>query len=222
MAFVSYFCSVQWHETAILLKSILFWDMIRYSGVDIHQHFGGTYFIFRVKELTKQTSSKKQASSISLTLKMEAVYLSRKSVNFYQTHSRVGRVNFCWSSLAQSSLVPSSTGLMTIFYCLTTLGVMKLSSPLGRLGKFLLVLASTIILGSEFHGTHDHILLSHDSGSHATLSLPRLGWVNCCWPLPAQSFLVLSPTGLMTIFYCLSPHPLGPIGPPSIPSRRTA
>jgi hypothetical protein len=26
---------------------------------------------------------------------------------------------------------------------------------------------------------------------------------NCCWPLPVQSFLGPSPTGLMTIFYCL-------------------
>jgi hypothetical protein len=32
-------------------------------------------------------------------------------------------------------------------------------------GKFLLVLASTIILVSESRGTHDHILLSHDSGN---------------------------------------------------------
>jgi hypothetical protein len=31
-----------------------------------------------------------------------------------------------------------------------------------------LVLASTVILGFEFRGTHDHIFLSHDSGSHAT------------------------------------------------------
>jgi hypothetical protein len=36
-------------------------------------------------------------------------------------------------------------------------------------GKFLLVLASTFILGSESRGTH-HILLSHDSGSRATLT----------------------------------------------------
>jgi hypothetical protein len=29
-----------------------------------------------------------------------------------------------------------------------------------------------------------------------------LDWrLNCCWPSPAQSFLVLSPMGLMTIFY---------------------
>jgi hypothetical protein len=35
-------------------------------------------------------------------------------------------------------------------------------------GKLLLALASTVILGSESHGTHGHILVSHDSGSHAT------------------------------------------------------
>jgi hypothetical protein len=32
------------------------------------------------------------------------------------------------------------------------------------------------------------------------------GWAvvyNCCWPLPAQSFLGPSLVGLMTIFYCL-------------------
>jgi hypothetical protein len=29
------------------------------------------------------------------------------------------------------------------------------------------------------------------------------GQVNCCWPSPGQSFLVLSPMGLMTIFFCL-------------------
>jgi hypothetical protein len=39
-----------------------------------------------------------------------------------------------------------------------------------RPGKLLLVLASTVILGSQSGGTHDHILLSHDSGSRATFS----------------------------------------------------
>jgi hypothetical protein len=34
--------------------------------------------------------------------------------------------------------------------------------------KFLLALASRIILGSESHGTHDHILVSHGSGSLQT------------------------------------------------------
>jgi hypothetical protein len=35
--------------------------------------------------------------------------------------------------------------------------------------KLLLVLASTVTLGSESRGTHDHILLSHDSGSRETI-----------------------------------------------------
>jgi hypothetical protein len=33
---------------------------------------------------------------------------------------------------------------------------------IGRSGKLLLVLASTVIFGSGSRGTHDHILLSHD------------------------------------------------------------
>jgi hypothetical protein len=32
-----------------------------------------------------------------------------------------GRINWCWSSPAQSLLVPSPAGLMTIFYCLMML-----------------------------------------------------------------------------------------------------
>jgi hypothetical protein len=39
----------------------------------------------------------------------------------------------------------------------------------GHLGKPILVLVSTAILGSESLGTHDHILLFYDSGSPATL-----------------------------------------------------
>lgn len=36
-------------------------------------------------------------------------------------------------------------------------------------GKLLLALASTVILSSKSHRTLDHILLSHNSGSHTTL-----------------------------------------------------
>jgi hypothetical protein len=36
-------------------------------------------------------------------------------------------------------------------------------------GKLLLVLASTVILGSESHGTQDYILLSDGSGSLQTI-----------------------------------------------------
>jgi hypothetical protein len=42
------------------------------------------------------------------------------------------------------------------------------------LGKLLLALASTVILGSEPRGTHDHILLSHDSGCRATVTVENL------------------------------------------------
>jgi hypothetical protein len=45
-------------------------------------------------------------------------------------------------------------------------------------GKLLLALGSTVILDSGSRGTHDHIFLSHDSGSLATtspLSLGRFG-----------------------------------------------
>jgi hypothetical protein len=41
----------------------------------------------------------------------------------------------------------------------------------GRSGKLLLALASTVILGSESRGAHDHISLSHDFGSRATLAM---------------------------------------------------
>jgi hypothetical protein len=34
--------------------------------------------------------------------------------------------------------------------------------------KLLLVLASTVIFGSDFHGSHDHTLLTDDSGSLQT------------------------------------------------------
>jgi hypothetical protein len=39
-----------------------------------------------------------------------------------------GRVNCCWSSPPRSFLVPSPAGLMTIFYCPTTRGVVQLFS----------------------------------------------------------------------------------------------
>jgi hypothetical protein len=44
--------------------------------------------------------------------------------------------------------------------------------------------------------------------THATIE-ERL---TCCWPSPTQWFLVPSPTGIMTIFYCLTA--LGAFKPP--------
>jgi hypothetical protein len=42
-----------------------------------------------------------------------------------------------------------------------------LNARVGRSGKLLLVLASTVILGSESRETHDRILLSRESRCHA-------------------------------------------------------
>jgi hypothetical protein len=60
---------------------------------------------------------------------------------------------------------------MTILCCLTTLGIVQLLELISQSAgydKVLVVLASTIILGSESRGPDDHILLSHDSGSRIT------------------------------------------------------
>jgi hypothetical protein len=61
------------------------------------------------------------------------------------------------------------------------------------MGKLLLDRASTVILGFEFRGIHDHILFCHDSGSSAALALAfSVGRFDCCWPSPAQLFLQVS------------------------------
>jgi hypothetical protein len=46
----------------------------------------------------------------------------------------------------------------------------------GRSGKLLLTLASTVILGSESDGTHDHILFSHDYSGNRTWRRV-IGWL---------------------------------------------
>jgi hypothetical protein len=78
-----------------------------------------------------------------------------------------GGVNCCWSSPAQSFLVPSPAGLRIISESCNSLPTFRLSSVPRKL---LLGLASTVILCSESRGTHDHVLLSHDTGRPATLA----------------------------------------------------
>jgi hypothetical protein len=58
--------------------------------------------------------------------------------------------------------------LSTYFFIRLVL-ILPSNLRLGRSSKLLMVLASTVILGSESHGTHDDILLSHDSGGRAPL-----------------------------------------------------
>jgi hypothetical protein len=65
------------------------------------------------------------------------------------------------------------------------------------------VLVSSIQLGPK-----TRFLLLLDSCRFVDVGRPlwqkdRSVVYNCCWPLPVQSFLGLSPAGLMTIFYCL-------------------
>jgi hypothetical protein len=55
--------------------------------------------------------------------------------------------------------------------------------------QLLLTLASTIILRSKSHGTHDYIW--------------SVGQLNCCWPSPAQSFLVSVSSRSMTKIFIL-------------------
>jgi hypothetical protein len=49
-------------------------------------------------------------------------------------------VNCCWSTAAQSFLVLSPVGLVTIFYCLMTLGVMQQDSTLTVLALLVLLI----------------------------------------------------------------------------------
>jgi hypothetical protein len=65
------------------------------------------------------------------------------------THWLVCLVNCRWLSPGQSFLVPSPAGLMTIFYCLTTLGTHWLQSS-----QMLQALVSTVDLDFGRVGTH--------------------------------------------------------------------
>jgi hypothetical protein len=66
-----------------------------------------------------------------------------------------------------SRILPGfSYQLLTFHFSLLTTSIFNRLNSLSS--KLLLVLASTVILGSESCGTHDHILLSHVCGSRAT------------------------------------------------------
>jgi hypothetical protein len=54
-----------------------------------------------------------------------------------------------------------------VFLCVSVCVVLVIRSLIGQSGKLLLAIVSTVILGSEYRGTHDHISLSHNSESCA-------------------------------------------------------
>jgi hypothetical protein len=132
---------------------------------------------------------------------------------------QLDRVNCCWPSPAHSFFVPGPAGFTTIFFFLHRW--MSLTS------KLLLTLDSTVILGSESHETHDHILLSDRSGSlqatqilvgqlypvPVTTAWGRVGRTSGfmllvdrvipCLSSPLLSFLVPGTAGLMLVFVSL-------------------
>jgi hypothetical protein len=96
----------------------------------------------------------------------------------------VGRVNYCWPSLASTvNLGFESRRNPLPYFCSLQDLCFEMGGPLRReegsdyywplpfywsywlTAKFLLVFASTVILRSESHGTQDHILLYDGSGS---------------------------------------------------------
>jgi hypothetical protein len=53
------------------------------------------------------------------------------------------------------------------------------SVSVGRLAKLLLVFASTVMRGFEFHVAHNHVLLSYDSGCRETFFFAPLQLLAC-------------------------------------------
>jgi hypothetical protein len=74
--------------------------------------------------------------------------------------------------------------------------------------KLLLALASTVILGSEFHETHDHILLSHVSGSRGTPPVMR-EWLTVKLLLVLASTVILGSESRETHDHILLSHESG-------------
>jgi hypothetical protein len=79
----------------------------------------------------------------------------------------IGRVS-CWSSSAQSFWVLSPTGLMTMYYFLTTLGVVQLFSFVWPVQKIAAGLRQHGESSLKSHGANDHIWMSVGSGSLQT------------------------------------------------------
>jgi hypothetical protein len=86
---------------------------------------------------------------------------------------------------AQSFLVPGPAELSDFICCLTSMGA--------EIVDHLCQHSHSCYRGPR---THDHIFL--------LLEFHSVSLVSCCWPSPAQLFLVLSRVGLTVIFFFLT------------------
>jgi hypothetical protein len=94
---------------------------------------------------------------------------------------------------------------MTTFYCLATLGFCNSLTQNMPTVKLLLVLASTVIIGSEPHGTHDLLLHSDGSGEFQTsASHSKLKCVNrfYMWTVGLTSKLEWANVYMLTTLRC--------------------
>jgi hypothetical protein len=74
--------------------------------------------------------------------------------------------------------------------------------------SYVTMYGQSVLVSSPHLGPKTRFLLLSDSCGFVDVGHPlwredRSVIYNCCWPSPMQSFSSLSPTGLMTIFYCV-------------------
>jgi hypothetical protein len=84
-----------------------------------------------LRDLQNTTALSEPFQSAVFTYSLLGYGLQRQglSLMFPFSMALVVWVNFCWPTPAQSSLVPVPAGLMTILFCLRTLGVVHLLPP---------------------------------------------------------------------------------------------
>jgi hypothetical protein len=105
------------------------------------------------------------------------MYTVCTSIQLWHTHTHGHSLLFViLSSLAAANNGDSLWPTTNCHYSLPTQDWTELLTP-----ELLQALASTVILGSELHGTHDHILLSDVSGSLQTITASNNFSLVVCW-----------------------------------------
>jgi hypothetical protein len=76
-------CNVELSFNALLLRSLIFWDVILYNLLEVYRRFGGTCFFLLLGRRISQ-STKKRVNKQSEQI--ETVLSSETSVKFYQAN----------------------------------------------------------------------------------------------------------------------------------------